>query len=213
MARKAQRQWTTVSQLAGRITFSISAGKDANDPKYIPETKGFEVEITYDNELDMKYHALCDSVVAVQKTVKTYYWANKRFPFQPGKVQRVRGDGTFDVPVTFHMDKLEAQHKAGQLSVADQIRLIESFGGIVPSELRAQFMATPLVTAADINSGLSGSEGNAAELLYDSDWLRKQTTQKLKVLAQDNEIEGYDELTRDELIEKLEVLETSNDEE
>lgn len=200
MARK-QRDWTQVSGLVGRIGFTLSAGKGPSDPKYIPETAGFVVEITYDNENDRMYHALCNSIVAVQNTVKKYYWANKRFPFAPGKVQKVRGDGAFDVPVTFHMDKLEAQHKAGQLSVADQIRLIESFGGIVPDELRAQ--ATTATTAGEDDT----------ELMYNGDWLRKQTVAKLKVLAQDNELEGYDELTRAELVEELEMLEKTDEEE
>lgn len=220
MARKAQREWMQVSDLVGRIEFSVSAGKDASDKRFIPETKGFAVEIAYESRSDEKYHALCDSVVAVQNSIKRYYWEHRRFPFQPvpitdgdgnvhGDLKRafkVKGDGAFDAPNTVLQDRVEAQIKAGEMDLATKIRYAQAMGLPVPAEW---LTANPVVTVPPVEP-VQGTAPVVLNLKYNVDHLKRAKDEQLMLLCQQEEFEDVDSMTRSEMIEELVLVEKDN---
>lgn len=202
MARKAQREWTQVSDLVGRIAFSVKSGKPG-DANFVPATAGFIVEVTYESQSDKMYNALCNSAVAVQGTVRRYYAEHQRFPFAPGKLQKVNSKGGFDLPDTVYMDKVEAKAKAGEMTLEDKIRLAEAMGAIVPQEWRLAMEST----SAGEQSVDFVDDGDNDGLKYDETVLEGLSLAKLRKLAQDEELEGYDELTKEELVSELAMLE------
>ena len=207
MARKAQSKWEQVSDLVGRIELSVSGkawtDKNGNEYAAIPETKGFYVEITYENAHDLKYHALCNSRVAVQSTLKAYFWEHGKFPVQPGKLFKATSNGGMDVPNTVLVDRAVATAAISDL--ADKIRFATALGLPIPAEwLAAQAAVVPGTTSDD-----QGEEENAivaAELKYDVEELRKTGTQKLRQLAQDDGMDGYATKPRNELVDMLAVV-------
>ena len=216
MAEK--QEWTMVSDLVGRISLQVSGGTLGKED-YIPETKGFIIQVTYANQADKMHAALNSTRIAVQNTIRTFYRKNKRFPFKPEVVQAVDGKGEFTLPVTVHMDRLEAQAKAGELDRDDKIRLARMAG--VSEEIIAA-MFPPVVVAAPVaaeaaapesttsdqgNDDDDKSEDDADGMKYDEEELAKLSVSRLRVLAQKEELEGYDELSKEELIEELSAIE------
>ena len=212
MARKAQRPYTQVSSLVGRIGFSVSgnAWTDKNGVKHeaIPKTDGFIVDITYESESDKMYHALCNSAVAVQQTIKKYYWAHGRFPAQPGKVFKAQGDGGMDLPNTVIVDRAVAN--VATMDIADKIRLATAMGLEVPAEWLATQQTGPVNAdnGTDVpDQGTEDAEDAEDIYKYPAGTLDKVAIGKLRVLAQNEELEGYDELTANELREELYAIE------
>ena len=204
MAKK--QEWTRVSQLVGRTTFSVSGGgKNVDNPKYVPLTDGFTIEVTYDNDYQVMADALTTKVIQVQNTLRTFYIANKRFPFAPGKMQKVDGEGKFTLPVASQVDRLEAQAAQGLVSTADLIRIAKAAGMAIPQEWLDQVVAEP--TASDDEDGQGNNGDNDDGMKYPAGSLEKIVISKLKRLAQDEELEGYDELTAEELREELYAIE------
>ena len=206
MARKAQRPYTQVSRLVGRIGFSVSgnAWTDKNGVKHeaVPKTDGFIVDITYESESDKMYHALCNSAVALQQTIKKYYWAHGRFPAQPGKVFKAQGDGGMDLPNTVIVDRAVAN--VATMDIADKIRLATAMGLEVPAE----WLATQQTGPVNADNGTDVPDQGAEDAdKYPAGTLDKVVIGKLRVLAQNEELEGYDELTADELREELYAIE------
>ncbi len=211
MARKAQRPYTQVSSLVGRIGFSVSgnAWTDKSGTKHeaIPKTDGFMVEVSYESESDKMYHALCNSAVGVQQTLKKYYWAHGRFPAEPGKVFKAKGDGSMDLPNTVIVDRAVAN--AATMDLADKIRLATAMGLQIPPEWTAA-MAAPVSTGND--QGEESGDDEEELFKYPAGTLDKLVVAKLRVLAQKEELEGYDELTSDELREELYAIEKGDSE-
>ena len=216
MAKKAI-EFTQVDQLTGRIAVSVSGGT-MGKADYVPETDGFIIEVRYDNEAQKMGKALSSTRIDVQNILRVFYRANKRFPFAPGKVQKVGGTGTFELPVASHVDKLEAQAAQGLVSTADLIRIAKAAGMSIPAEwiamvetLRAESAVTlaelnkPAV-GASVNKGVQSDDNDEIEMQYARDWLDKQTTAKLQVLCQDEEID-HEELTAEEMRDELEQVE------
>ena len=206
MARKAQSKWEQVSDLVGRIELSISgkAWTDKNGTEYpaIPETKGFYVEITYEDAHDLKYHALCSSRVAVQSTLKAYFWEHGKFPVQPGKTFKATSNGGMDVPNTVLVDRAVAT--AATSDLADKIRFATALGLPIPPEwLAAQAASTSATT--DEDQGEEEGE-KVPELQFALDQLQKTGTQKLRQLAQDASMDGYATKPRNELVDFLAAI-------
>lgn len=197
-AMAEKRDWTMVSDLVGEIQFNVSGGKEGS-PDYVPKTEGFVVRVTYESSSARMKAALNSTRIAVQNTMRTYYRNNKRFPFAPGKVQAVDGEGRFTLPVSSQVDRIEAQLKAGQVDRTEQIRLARMLGLEVPQAWLDE-------TAKLIVDG-SADEDNDDSAKYPEGSLDKVGIAKLKVLAQNEELEGYDEMTADELREELYLIE------
>ena len=198
MAKK-MREFTLVSDLVARTELNVSGGTEGK-PDYVPSTDGFIIEVTYASEAQKMGKALSSTIIDVQNILRVFYRANKRFPFQPGKVQKVTGTGVFELPVASQVDRLEAQLKAGQVELADKIRLAISMGLEVPQDWLDQVENEPV-----LNEQSDDEEDDAMK--YPEGSLDKTTIAKLKVLAQEEELEGYDELTASELREELYAIE------
>jgi len=185
MARKAQRAWEQVSSLVGRIEFSVS-GKgwtDKNGRKYadIPRTDGFIVEVTYESESDKTYHALCNSVVAVQSTLKRFYWDNGRFPVQPGKLFKARSDGGMDLPNTVMQDRVEKQILAGEMPRETMIRYARALGLEIPAEWLAAEVAATAQAEQIAQADLTATQDQGKK--YTREALAKMSRGRLGVLA------------------------------
>lgn len=207
MPRKAQREWTQVSTLVGRITFQVQAkewtDKDGTKHDAVPLTKGFVAEVSYASESDKMYHALCSSAVATQQTLKKFYQEHGRFPVAPGKPFKVTSSGGMDLPNTVIVDRFEAQAKSGTMALEDKIRAARAIGLEVPAEWLTQLEAAALGAPSSNSESTEGEE----ELKYNVEELRKLTTQKLRQLAQDEEMEDYDKAPRNELVDFLAEIE------
>lgn len=203
MARKQRREFVMVSNLVGRISFDVSGGTEGKED-FVPETKGFTIEVTYKDEAEKMGNALNTSVIAVQSILRSFYRKHKRFPFAPGKTQKVNADGEFDLPMVTHIDRLEAAVTAGQVELADKIRVAKAFGLEVPQAWLDELAAAVTMTAATTQSAATATAPTTApQFKYNKGELSKLATTRLKVLAQQEEFEGYDEMTRAELIEDL----------
>lgn len=207
MARKAQSKWEQVSDLVGRIELSVS-GKAHTDKQGkffpdIPATSGFYVEIRYESRADEKYHALCSSRVAVQNTLKDYYWAHGRFPVEPGKLFKATSSGGMDLPNTVLVDRVEKMGQAGELD-ASAIERLKAMIALAEVKMAEQPTATP---PADDDADASDQGKKSVQLKYDIEELRKLGTQKLRQLAQDDDIDGYATKPRNELVDALAAIE------
>lgn len=196
-----KQEWTQISNLVGEIHFAVSGGKDATKPDYVPATSGFVIRVMYANETEKTKAALNSTRIAVQNVMRTFYRKNKRFPFAPGKVQVVNGEGEFTLPVSSQVDRLEAALKAGQVDIAEKIRVAEMFGLEVPQEWRKQ-LTKPQTVSDD-----ERSEEVDENFKYPEGSLDHTTIAKLKIIAQNEELEGYDELTADEIRSELYLIE------
>lgn len=195
-----EQEWTQISDLVGEIRFGLGGGTPGKDD-YVPQTEGFIIRVTYGSQTEKTKAALSCTVIAVRSIMKAFYRKNKRFPFAQGKVQAVNGKGQFTMPMSSHVDKLEAQLTTGQVEMADKIRLAKSLGLAVPQEWLDQVEATETVPVDDDEQ----SDENA--LKYPKGSLDKVVIAKLRIIAQNEELEGYDDLTADELREELYTIE------
>ena len=203
MAKKAI-DFTMVDQLTARITVSVSGGTEGK-ADFVPDTDGFIIEVRYENEAQKMGKALSSTKIDFQNFIRTFYRAHKRFPCIPGKLQKVSGTGTFDLPVASQVDRLEAQAAQGLVSTADLIRIAKAAGMAIPQEWLDQVVAEP--TASDDEDGQGNNGDNDDGMKYPAGSLEKIVISKLKRLAQDEELEGYDELTAEELREELYAIE------
>lgn len=206
MARKAQEgSWEQISDLIGRIKLSVSgkAWVDRNGKEYpaIPKTDGFYVEIRYESRADEKYHALCNSRVAVQNTLKQYFWEHGKFPVQPGKVFKATSNGGMELPNTIIVDRAVAN--AATMDLADKIRLATAMGLPIPAEWLAAQTVAPVNTSND----QGGDDEDDEKMKYPAGTLDRLVIAKLRILAQTEELEGYDELTTDEIRGELYAIE------
>jgi len=199
----AERQDVTlVSNLVGRITFNVSGGKvDAAD--YVPATKGFTIEVSYKNEAEKMGCALKTTAIAVQNVLRTFYRKHKRFPFQPGTIQKVDANGEFTLPGSFHIDKLEAQAAAGSLTRDDMLRLAKITGLQIPAN-----WLTPNEVAETPEKPDEFVDAPVAK--YEIGDLKRATVKALQVMAEEEGLD-YEELTRQELIDELAKIETETE--
>lgn len=203
MARKTGGRFTMVSDLVGRIEFSLRAGK-AGEKGYIPKTDGFIIEVVYKDAAERMERALSHSAIAASGHIKRYHAEHGRFPFKPGEVKRVNGDGSFVLPASTYVEKVEENLRKGLVGLEEKIRLAQSMGLEVPESWLEQL-------EAEDGSLDEGEEENAPEALprpsngfrYKEDQLKSLNDQKLRQLCQDEQFEGYGEMTRDEMIEEL----------
>ena len=183
MARK--QEWTQVSERVGRITFDVSGGD-------IPETTGFQIEVSYATQADMLKMALNSTRIAVQNQLRENYRKHKAWLFQPGKITKVSGSG--ELGALSPVERLLSNPQLLAGATDEQKRqLAQLLGLVAPDE------AKPLET-------LPEATGIAREGGFDEDELMKLSLTKLRIIAQNKGVEGYDELTKEEIIEELVML-------
>ena len=207
MARRVQSRWEQVSELVGRIELSVSgkAHTDRNGRAFpaIPETTGFYVEIKYENAAEKMYRALCSSRVAVQDTLKQYFWEHGKFPVQPGKVFKATSNGGMELPNTVHMDRIVAKAASEGLNL-DEITRLKAAIALAEAKLAAAAAATQ---ADDEDAADDEDDDTGDEFKYPEGSLDKVGKAKLLILAQDEEVDGYAEMSVEELRNELYIIE------
>ena len=186
---------TVVADFCARAKFIVSGGEKIVGGKIVlkavPEAS-FELEVQYVDMTELLESAVPTTIIALQGNLRNYYRAHGRFPVPEGSRLKVKASGAFEAPPTVHLDRLEAQVRAGgEISLRDKIRMAQIAGLDVP---QAWLDEAGTATIVD--------EQNAV-LKYDVVELRKFATQKLRQLAQDEEMEDYATAPRNELIDAL----------
>lgn len=215
----AKREWTKVSDLVGEIQFSLSGGKPGTND-FIPKTDDFIIRVTYANDTEKMKAALNSTRIAVQNVCRTFYRKNKRFPFAPGKVQAVNGEGEFVLPPEAAAVRALQVLQATVALTQEQRQAAETLMALlqagpqatvtlldVQREAAQALVPAESTTAEHQDEDDTEKEEEEEEYKYAEDWLKRQTAAKLKVLAQNEELEGYDEMTKDELVEELALIE------
>ena len=193
MAKK--QEVTLVDALTADVTFGVSGGKVGN-PNFVPATEGFVVRVKFSTENEKMLAALKTVVIRVQSNLRSYYEKNQRFPFDPGKKTTVDAMGEFYMPAP-----MPSRERLLAATMAERIMIAETYGLAVPDEWRNP----PEADQSD--------DTDDSDLKYDEEQLSKLNLGKLKVLAQKEELEGnedlegYDEMTKDELVEILAAIE------
>lgn len=194
MAKK--QEVTVVSDLVGRGKFTVSAkGKlvDGVMVGAVPSTS-FEIEVTYTNQIEKMEYAVPTSIICLQNFLRDEYLANGKFSFVPGSRIKVGANGRYARPAP-----MPSKERIANASIAEKIALAEALGLEVPNEWRED---KPVVSDED-----DENEDNESEMKYDEEQLSRLSIARLKVLAQNEELEGYDEMTRDEIVVNLALIE------
>ena len=200
MAKK--QDVTVVSDLIGRANFTVSAKGHLVDGKIVgavPSTS-FSIEVTYANQIEKMEYAVPTSIICLQQMLRDEYLANGKFSFAPGTRIKVGANGRYTRPAP-----MPTKEQVANATLAQKIAMLEALGVPVPEE----WMRPPVVTEKSDQSESEAdddADGDGA-MRYDEDVLSTLTLAKLRVLAQNEELEGYDELTKDELVMELALIE------
>lgn len=199
MAKK--QDVTMVSDLVGRGKFTVSAKGTMVDGVLkgaIPSTS-FEIEVSYANQIELMEYAVPTSIICLQGALRDEYLANGKFSFAPGTRIKVGANGRYTRPAP-----MPTKERLLAASWAEKIMIAETYGLEVPEEWRlALAKATAPVATSDETDGDSDTD----EFKYDEEALRGLSLARLKVLAQNEELEGYDEMTKDEIVDELSLIE------
>ena len=214
MAKK--QDVTVVSDLVGRGKFTVSAkGKMNADGVMvgaIPSTS-FEIEVTYKDQIEKMEYAVPTSIICLQGMLREEYLATGKFAFAAGSRVKVGANGKYYRPAP-----LPTKERLMDATWAEKITLAEAIGLPVPQEWRDAVaggydLSARLTEVEEQSENEEEIEDEEPELKYDEDELSKLSVSKLKVLAQKEELdgnadfEGYDDLTKDELVELLAQVE------
>lgn len=195
----AKRQEVTlVSALCAEVTFS------ASEKRGVPETEGFQIRIEFASENEKMLCAVKTVVIRVQDDLRAYHAKHGVFPFAPGQLTKVDAHGNFVRPKA-----LPTREELDAAGMGAKIELAKRLGLPVPQEWLDTVHTSVLSSESEpahTDDGTKADDGTGYK--YEEAWLNKQSTTKLKVLAQNEELEGYDELTRGELIEELALMES-----
>ena len=199
MAKK--QDVTVVSDLVGRANFTVSAkGKmvDGVLVGVVPSTS-FSIEVTYANQIELLEYAVPTSIICLQQMLRDEYLANGKFSFPAGTRIKVGANGRYTRPAP-----MPTKERLLAASWAEKVLMAETYGLDVPEEWRAML-------AIELNGGKPTEDEEVDEVEdepkgFDLDELLKLPVAKLKRLAQDEEIDGYDDMTKDELAEALASL-------
>ena len=195
MAKK--QDVTVVSDLVGRGKFMVSAKGKMVDGKLIgavPST-GFEIEVTYKDQIEKMEYAVPTSIICLQNELRVEYVSTGKFSFVPGTRIKCGADGKY-----FRPAPMPTKERLLEATWAQKIMVVETYGLPVPQEWLDALAAEMAQVTTDTQSEDDGYK-------YDEAQLSGLSLAKLRVLAQNEELEGYDELTKDELVEELSLIE------
>ena len=201
MAKK--QDVTVVSDLVGRGKFTVSAKGKMVDGKLVgmvPST-GFEIEVTYKNQIEKMEYAVPTSIICLQNELRTDYASTGKFSFVPGSRIKCGADGKY-----FRPAPMPTRERLLEATWAQKIMVAETYGLPVPQEWR-DALAAEEASAQITTDTQSEDEDEGSGYRYDEGQLSGLSLAKLRVLAQNEELEGYDELTKDELVEELSLIE------
>ena len=199
-----------VSELTVTGAFSVST-------KTRPEKQGpFTLIVKYANVDEALRAAFSTTRIIVQNPLRKLHESGQSLGLKPGATLRANGKGERFVSdeernahaMVLILSKPEVLRNA---PIAQRIKAAELLGLPVPQEWRDAAAAAAAVsddiTEADDDEGDEGDEGDAPK--YDKSQLSKLGMAKLQVLAQNEEIAKYGEMTRAELIEELALIENA----
>ena len=194
MAKK--QDVTVVSDLVGRGKFTVSAKGSMVDGVLkgaVPSTS-FEIEVTYKDQIEKMEYAVPTSIICLQGALRDEYLASGKFSFAPGTRIKVGANGRYFKPAP-----LPNKERIMQATFEQKLELLMGLG-IEPTEEWLKTNRPQVVTDSVDEKVVTIDED---EPKYNEEELGKQSVAKLKVLAQNEELEGYDELTRAELVAEL----------
>ena len=195
MAKK--QDLTVVSDLCARARFTVSArGKmvDGVLVGAVPSTN-FSIEVTYASQREMLEYATPTSVICLQQYLRDDYLVNKKFAFVAGTRIKVGANGRYARPAP-----MPTKERLLAASWAEKILVAETYGLEVPQAWRDALKAEQAPIDDDTTEDESGYK-------YDEEELTKLNVAKLKVLCQNEEISGYGNMTKDDMVEKLALIE------
>lgn len=186
---------TVVSDLVGRGKFTVSAKGKMVDGELVGvvPTTSFEIEVKYKDQIEKMEYAVPTSIICLQGFLRDEYLATGKFAFAAGSRIKVGANGKY-----FRPAPMPSQERLLDATWAEKIMIAETFGLPVPPEWRAAAAAV-----SEETEETAVSADSAESFRYDVIELRKQTTQKLRQLAQTDDISGYATKPRNELIDDL----------
>ena len=199
MAKK--QDVTVVSDLVARANFTVSARGKMVDGKLVgavPSTN-FSIEVTYANQREMLEYATPTSVICLQQFLRDEYLANGKFSFAAGTRIKVGANGRYARPAP-----MPTKERLLSATWAEKIHVAETYGLEVPQAWRDALKAESALVE-DATGTEDGEDESGYK--YDEEVLTKLNVAKLKVLAQNEQLEGYDEMTKDEIVEELAMIE------
>lgn len=187
MAKKHEIE--LVDSLTATVKFGVSSTKQS-----VPATEGFVIKVRFSSENDKMIAALKTVVIKVQAELRSHYEKYHVFPFQPGTMITVDGDGSFDKPKAppTLSEIIAALKYADKDSLADIQRMITE----------AQMVQSTLAEASEDE----GDESPEEEYLYSEEWLARKTRVQLKPLAKKHGLEDYEDMSVEELREELSLV-------
>ena len=191
---------TVVSDLVGRANFTVSAkGKmvDGVLVGAVPSTN-FSMEVTYKDQIEKMEYAVPTSVICLQGFLRDEYLAHGKFSFPVGTMIKVGANGRYTRPAP-----MPTRERLLAASWAEKIAVAETYGLAVPDEWRAALANENSTTVTEVQSSEDKIDATPR---YNVEELRGQSLIKLRVLAQNEELEGYAELTKEQLVEELALL-------
>ena len=197
MAKK--QDVTVVSDLVGRGKFTVSAKGEMVEGKLVgavPSTS-FEIEVTYKDQIEKMEYAVPTSIICLQNELRVEYRSTGKFSFVPGSSIKCGADGKYARPAP-----MPTKERLLAATWEQKIMVAETYGLPVPQEWRDALAAETAQITTDTQS-----EDDDGGYKYDEAQLSGLNLGKLRVLAQNEELEGYDELTKAELVEELSMIE------
>ena len=200
MAKK--QDVTVVSDLVGRGKFTVSAKGKMVDGKLVgmvPST-GFEIEVTYKNQIEKMEYAVPTSIICLQNELRTDYVSTGKFSFVPGSRIKCGADGKYARPAP-----MPTAERLLAATWAQKIMVVETYGLAVPQEWR-DALAAEEASAQVTTDTQSEDEDESSDYKYDEVQLSGLSMAKLRTLAQNEELEGYDKLSKFALIQELSLI-------
>lgn len=194
MAKKQVEPKVVVNVETLTVTGSFSVSTKARPEKQGP----FGLVIQYESMEQALKEAFNSTRIRVQAPFRTLHEEGKPLGLVPGGTVRADGNGERVVSEAernaLAMARvLEKPEVLRDAPLAQRIQAAELLGLTVPQEWRDQAALLPEDDLDEIGP----------KMKYDVPTLRKLGTQKLRQLAQDEQIDDYAELPRNELIDAL----------
>ncbi len=190
--------------LTARGPLSIS-GKYPDGTKFGPIT-GYEIEVTYKDVAEALRYAFNSTRVTVGSEIRDAIASRKKPYITQGMLARVNAQGQRSLSIEEKraqaIETLVENPAAAQGATREEReKIAKLFGLVLPDDddevdvgVNGVPEAAPLAASASSDDDFAG---------YDEDELNKLSLHKLRILAQNHALEGYDDLTKAELIEEL----------
>ncbi len=200
-----QQDVTVVSDLCARANFTVSSKGKLVDGKMVgvvPRTE-FSVQVTYSNQIELLEYAVPTTIIDLQGFLREEYLATGKFSFAAKTMIKVGANGKYGRPAP-----LPSAQRIAEATLAEKLIILASLGIEPTAEWLVantpQAIEEPVVEAAADTT--NGDLGEDEEYKYNEEELATLSLIRLKVLAQKEEFEGYDDMDKDTLVEELALV-------